>query len=120
MGALAAMRHFQTFDDRRRKTRSTPDDLLIVGNQPSGSLGLTFASRAARIVDRPIVVLLSAADAVRPEVLSAIPIVDVAHRPWHSPALALMLRRHLGSDPRSSTRHGRAGNRAATPSQSLH
>ncbi len=95
-------------------------DLLIVENQPSGRSGLTFARRAARIVHRPIVLSLSAADTVRPEVLSAIPIVDVAHRPWRSHALALMLRRHLGSDPRSSARHGRTENRAATPSRSLH
>ncbi|TNC12984.1 GAF domain-containing protein [Methylobacterium terricola] len=95
-------------------------DLLIVENQPSGRLGLTFARRAARIIHRPIVLSLSAADTVRPEVLSAIPIVDVAHRPWRSHALALMLRRHLGSDLRGSARHGRAGTRAATPSRSLH
>ncbi|MGF3025988.1 two-component system VirA-like sensor kinase [Methylobacterium aquaticum] len=95
-------------------------DLLIVENQPSGPLGLPFARRAAGIVDRPIVLSLSAADAVRPEVLSAIPIVDVAHRPWRSHALALMLRRHLGSDSRSPVRHGRAETRTATPSQSFH
>jgi signal transduction histidine kinase len=77
-------------------------DILIVENQPSRSLGLAFARRAARIVDRPIVLSLSASDTVRPEVLSAIPIVDVAHRPWRSSALALTLRRHLGSEARSA------------------
>lgn len=70
-------------------------DLLIVESQPSESLGIAFARRAARIVNRPIVLSLSAADTVRPEILSAIPIVDVAQRPWRSNALALMLRRHL-------------------------
>ncbi|WP_267428556.1 ATP-binding protein, partial [Methylobacterium sp. GC_Met_2] len=89
-------------------------DLLIVENQPAGSLGLAFARRAARIVDRPIVLSLSATDTVRPEVLSAIPIVDVAHRPWRSNALALTLRRHLGSEARSAQPRRRvAAERAA-------
>ncbi|SDM77485.1 Signal transduction histidine kinase [Methylobacterium phyllostachyos] len=77
-------------------------DLLIVENRPSDSLGLAFARRAARIVDRPIVLSLSTTDTVRPDVLSAIPIVDVVHRPWRSNALALTLRRHLGSETRSA------------------
>lgn len=89
-------------------------DLLIVENRPSGPLGLAFARRAARIVDRPIVLSLSAADTVRPEVLSAIPIVDVARRPWRSTALALTLRRHLGSETRgASPRRKAVENRAA-------
>lgn len=89
-------------------------DLLIVENRPAESLGLAFARRAARIVDRPIVLSLSATDTVRPEVLSAIPIVDVAHRPWRSNALALTLRRHLGSEARSAPpRREAAGERAA-------
>jgi signal transduction histidine kinase len=90
-------------------------DLLIVENRPSGPLGLAFARRAARIVNRPIVLSLSAADTVRPEVLSAIPIVDVARRPWRSNALALTLRRHLGSDTRgASPRREAVKNRAAS------
>jgi len=90
-------------------------DLLIVENRPSGPLGLAFARRAARIVDRPIVLSLSAADTVRPEVLSAIPIVDVARRPWRSTALALTLRRHLGSETRgASPRRKAVENRAAS------
>ena len=92
-------------------------DLLIVENRPSGPLGLAFARRAARIVDRPIVLSLSlsAADTVRPEVLSAIPIVDVARRPWRSTALALTLRRHLGSETRgTSPRRKAVENRAAS------
>jgi signal transduction histidine kinase len=90
-------------------------DLLIVENRPSGPLGLAFARRAARIVDRPIVLSLSAADTVRPEVLSAIPIVDVARRPWRSTALALTLRRHLGSETRgASPRRKTVENRAAS------
>ena len=95
-------------------------DLLIVENQPPGASGLAFARRAARIANRPIVLSLSAADTVRPEVLSAIPIVDVARRPWRSNALALMLRRHLGSDLWSTPRRGKAGGRAATQARSLH
>ncbi|TXN72331.1 two-component system VirA-like sensor kinase [Methylobacterium sp. WL6] len=87
-------------------------DLLVVENRPLGSLGLAFARRAARIVDRPIVLSLSATDTVRPEVLSAIPIVDVVHRPWRSNALALTLRRHLGSEARSAPpRRGDVGER---------
>jgi len=84
--------------------RAEPErfDLLIVENRPSGPLGLAFARRAAAIVNRPIVLSLSAADTVRPEVLSAVPIVDVARRPWRSTALALTLRRHLGSEMRSA------------------
>lgn len=84
--------------------RSEPGrfDLLIVENRPSGPLGLAFARRAARIVNRPIVLSLSAADTVMPEILSAIPIVDVARRPWRSTALALTLRRHLGSETRGA------------------
>ncbi|MCJ2052926.1 two-component system VirA-like sensor kinase [Methylobacterium sp. J-070] len=97
--------------------RSEPGrfDLLIVENRPSGPLGLAFARRAARIVNRPIVLSLSAADTVKPEVLSAIPIVDVARRPWRSNALALTLRRHLGSETRSgSPWRETAENRAAS------
>lgn len=92
----------------------------IVENRPSDAMGLTVARRAARIVDRPIVLSLSAADAVRSEVLSAVPIVDVARRPWRSHARALMLRRHLGSNPRSPARPRRAEPRGAAPSRSLH
>lgn len=69
-------------------------DLLIVESQLPGLSGLAFAHRASRIVDRPIVLSLSAAETVRPEVLAATPIVDVAHRPWRANALALTLQRN--------------------------
>ncbi|GJD64661.1 two-component system VirA-like sensor kinase [Methylobacterium frigidaeris] len=90
--------------------RTEPErfDLLIVESRPSDSLGLAFARRAARIVDRPIVLSLSAADTVRPEVLSAVPIADVTHRPWRSNALALTLRRHLGPETRRASRRREA------------
>ncbi|MCX4196073.1 two-component system VirA-like sensor kinase, partial [Methylobacterium organophilum] len=87
--ALAALRK----DPRRF-------DLLIVESQLADQSGLTFARSAAQIVNRPIVLSLSAADTVKPEVLSAIPIVDVARRPWRSNALALTLQNQL-----SRTKH---------------
>jgi len=90
-------------------------DLLIVENRPSESLGLMFARRAARIADRPIVLSLSAADLVRPEVLSAVPIVDVAHRPWRSNALGLTLRRHVGAEARSAPPRRTVAEDRATP-----
>jgi DNA-binding response OmpR family regulator len=87
--ALAALRK----DPRRF-------DLLIVESQLADQSGLTFARSAAQIVNRPIVLSLSAADTVKPEILSAIPIVDVARRPWRSNALALTLQNQL-----SRTKH---------------
>ncbi|MGU3541969.1 two-component system VirA-like sensor kinase [Methylobacterium sp. A52T] len=75
-------------------------DLLIVDNRLADLSGLAFAHRAARISGRPIVLSLSATDAVRPELLAAVPVADIVRRPWRSNALALTLRRHLASaDP---------------------
>ncbi|MGE8126716.1 two-component system VirA-like sensor kinase [Methylobacterium sp. NPDC080182] len=75
-------------------------DLLIVDNRLADLSGLAFAHRAARISGRPIVLSLSATDAVQPELLAAVPVADIVRRPWRSNALALTLRRHLASaDP---------------------
>jgi signal transduction histidine kinase/CheY-like chemotaxis protein len=79
--------------------RTAPErfDLLIVEHPLLGLSGLTFARRAAQIAKWPIVLSLSASEAVQPEILSAIPVVEVARRPWRSNALALTLQRHLSS-----------------------
>lgn len=75
-------------------------DLLIVDNRLADLSGLAFAHRAARISGRPIVLSLSATDAVQPERLAAVPVADIVRRPWRSNALAVTLRRHLASaDP---------------------
>lgn len=72
-------------------------DLLIVENRLADSSGLAFAHRAAEISVRPIVLSLSATDAVQPEVLAAVPIADIVRRPWRSNALALTLQGQLAS-----------------------
>ncbi len=72
-------------------------DLLIVENRLADSSGLAFAHRAAEICVRPIVLSLSATDAVQPEVLAAVPIADIVRRPWRSNALALTLQGQLAS-----------------------
>ncbi|XYD09720.1 two-component system VirA-like sensor kinase [Methylobacterium sp. NMS12] len=72
-------------------------DLLIVENRLADLSGLAFAHRAARISGRPIVLSLSATDAVQPELLAAVPVADIVRRPWRSNALALTLRRQLAS-----------------------
>jgi signal transduction histidine kinase len=72
-------------------------DLLIVEAHLTDRSGVAFAHRAARFANRPIVLSLSATDSVQPEVLSAIPVVDVVRRPWRSNTLALTLQRHLAA-----------------------
>jgi signal transduction histidine kinase len=76
--------------------RAEPErfDMLIVENQLADQSGLAFARCAARISDRPIVLSLPNSDTVQPEVLSAIPIVDVARRPWRATSLAQKLQVH--------------------------
>ncbi|PIK69742.1 hypothetical protein CS379_28305, partial [Methylobacterium frigidaeris] len=74
--------------------------LLIVDYRLPGLPGHAFARRAAALLSRPIVLSLSASDTVRPDVLSAIPVVDVTRRPWRSSALALTLQRHLVPEAR--------------------
>ncbi|MEE7489536.1 two-component system VirA-like sensor kinase [Methylobacterium oryzae CBMB20] len=72
-------------------------DLLIVDNDLAELSGIAFAHRAARISGRPIVLSLSAPDAVQPEMLAAVPVADIVRRPWRSNALAVTLRRQLAS-----------------------
>ncbi|MFB0493523.1 signal transduction histidine kinase/CheY-like chemotaxis protein [Methylobacterium sp. OAE515] len=77
------------------RSEPTRFDLLIVESHLQNCSGLEFARVASALSRRPIILSVTASDAMRSEELTTIPIADIMPRPWQLNALSCLIQRNI-------------------------